>query len=475
MATISSINQGNELLGRGNRRVFFKTDLTKNLFCDNLSFHPLDSIIEDKRSGFMSKDKKKVDIDFALKVLGGIVSLVIIIVWVGKIWSSETDLRKDVKQLKQDVQGIKQNTDGLRSDFAELKALFIELADDLDYKPKNDLPSFRSRNNKIRHLKFTMGLNVISGTYYSSPGRVFLINQFGENRSYVPFKGESTSADWSPDASEIVFQGKKFGKDNNGIYIYNINTQKIHTLTIEGNNIDPAWSPDGKEILFCSNREHPDNKNIFDLCRMNRDGSNFQVLLRNKDVNKALPNLSICLPSISPDMKYIGFSTLYKKSWDLWIMPNNDKTKIKRISRWGNCRMRFNPVDGKEIVYAVDRRNVERKFSKSTYKVYTDIIVARLDVAKLDIKGDSINNGLKSCFESSENLTEKNFASSYPNCPSDNFPDWSYDGKRIIFSTTKVKEKNPYESKWILQVFNKDGTGRKEFAGKKISGLFPNW
>jgi Tol biopolymer transport system component len=385
--------------------------------------------------------------------LGGLVTLISIIFFGIDFWANEIVIRQKVGKLDQLTEIAVRNE-------ARLDIL-------LTYKftKMDDLLFKRTLYAKIKEIKFNRGFNVISGTYYSSPGQVFLINRHGENRRSLPFEGESVNADWSPDTSKIVFQGKEKGKDNYGIYVYDLKTNKIHTLTKNCDNIDPIWTSDGMDILFCSNRDHPNNKDIYDLCRMNSDGSNFKVILRNTDIDKHNPYLSLCLPSINPNDNCIGFSTLYKKSWDLWIMHPSKKSTVKRIQKWGHCRMKFNPTSDNEIVFATDRRE-QAGISDKKYKTYTDIIVAKLNMQEGNISID---------LSSKVNLTKMSFPTKYPNCPSDNFPDWSYDGKKIIFSSTKIKRSIPEESDWIIHVINKDGTGRSELAGKKIKAIYPNW
>jgi Tol biopolymer transport system component len=96
---------------------------------------------------------------------------------------------------------------------------------------------------------------------------------------YIPYSGENSSPDWSPDGQRIIYSHKF-----DGVYDHH---QNIHLISASGpvNKMDltyyeaayagqPRWSPDGSEIVFSL---HADNQDEF-LAIMEADGSNGKAL-----------------------------------------------------------------------------------------------------------------------------------------------------------------------------------------------------
>ncbi len=78
------------------------------------------------------------------------------------------------------------------------------------------------------------------------------------------------SMSWSPDGTQIVFDGVMagaFNTNSSDIYIVNRDGSDFRQLTSEQNNFEPAWSPDGQSIAI-----HRD----CDLFLMDVDGSNLR-------------------------------------------------------------------------------------------------------------------------------------------------------------------------------------------------------
>jgi len=387
-------------------------------------------------------------------IMGGLTAIYFAIALTTKFFNDENMLRHDIKILNRDMMYVRTGVDKLLKTLGSDNSLAIEVNKAVYAKVFEE----RIKNNEP----------LISGTYFASPGKLFIINRDGTKKKLIPFDGMCEEGKWSPVMQKIVFQGQELGNNDIDIYIYDSLTDEIERLTEnQGHNLSPVWLPSGRGIVFCTNRKKPANrKDHYDLYKMDIDGKNPTVILRSEDVDLNKPKysykLSICLPSICPNEKCISFSTKEEGSWDLWLMRNDKSKERRRVSKgWGYCRMQWNPANSKEVVYARDRRDVDGAF-----KIDVDIIVAELDT---EDKNSLLPLNNKS------NLTKIAFADSYPICDMDNFPDWSYDGRQIVFASRPSKANNNENAEFVLYVMNKDGSSRTELSRNGIFAMYPDW
>jgi len=300
---------------------------------------------------------------------------------------------------------------------------------------------------KLRTIK---GGKTTLGAGLNSPLNIFYTDDNYNNSEYIIFDGESLNAEWDFNMNRFVFQGKKKGSDNYNIYLYDINTNTYAQLTHDnGNNKDPTFSPICLKILFSSDR-----KGTYNLYTMNLDGSNQEIILEDESYD-------LCLPSYSPNGNWIGYSTASEEGWDLWVMKNDSLIRKVHVSDgvWGYCRIKWNPLNNGEVVYVKDRRKTKNK-----ERDQSDLVIGKLYID--EDKTPRINEII--------NLTELSLRD-YPDSGSDNFPDWSIDGKYIIFSYTPGYRTTPTTSDWILKIIKRDGKGRRNFAYKVIKAKSPDW
>ena len=412
-----------------------------------------------------------------LKKCALVVAAVPVLIFASNFYQSEKYLRSSVEFLIKESLSSSSYQRALLSricpDESERKTLLAEI--DNDYR-------MRIRESALQG---------ILGTSKRSPARIFTMNWDGKKKKYLKFKGEYSYGRWSPDMSKILFHGiekvknkkkdknKREEKDSraNQIYIYDILLDEFIQLTENGSNKEADWGPFGEEIIFCSDRNQTSKRQrkYYDLYTMNSDGSNIKLFLKCNEINRSDTDLSICLPTFSPDRTFIGFSTNYQiedvqSGWDLWAVARENKENRIRISNWGNCRMRWNPQNIDEIVFVQDRRNEmpddvsDPRLNK--YKDFGDIIIAELKIDELE----------NIVFKKKRNLTKEHFPNSYPFCATDNFPEWFSNGTEIIFSSCENATVQCMLGKnWLLFTTDRDSKVRELFAGKKIRAFYPDW
>jgi Tol biopolymer transport system component len=135
-----------------------------------------------------------------------------------------------------------------------------------------------------------------------------------------------SSARWSPDGSYIAFGGQPFGELSEGS-VYLISTKCLDPVTsaicpyeeltikdgsgkrlpgrvtkpVNQENWNwPTWSPDGMRLAFrCG----------FNTCTLNRDGTNFQRVLVNTDIDIQW----------SPDGRYLAYQVIMDGGYDIFL------------------------------------------------------------------------------------------------------------------------------------------------------------
>ena len=107
-------------------------------------------------------------------------------------------------------------------------------------------------------------------------------------------KGNNGFPSWSPDGKKIVYRA--FTGTIQGLFILDVETGKIRSLTVDNHDNFPAWSPKGDLIAFTSKKN--DN---YDIYTIRPDGSGL------RQVTSTSGNDAHCI--WSPDGKWIAFSS----------------------------------------------------------------------------------------------------------------------------------------------------------------------
>lgn len=198
----------------------------------------------------------------------------------------------------------------------------------------------------------------------------------------------------SVSASLIVFSAMDA---NNRFQIYSVKPDGSDKkqLTDQGNNVTPSWTPDGKQIIFASDRS-----STREIYLMNQDGSGVSQIEISVVGNKLTP-------SMSHDLSQIAFAAENPLTGhpEIWVV-NADGTVPRQLTdtpkaiagpTW-SLFPRFS-LDDSHILYA------------STQSGSSQIWVMKAD----GTGKQQLTNGV---------------ATDHPDA---NAPNWSPDGKRIVF------------------------------------------
>jgi Tol biopolymer transport system component len=88
------------------------------------------------------------------------------------------------------------------------------------------------------------------GRHFGQKWGIFTVAATGENLHALSFGNRNEGdPDWSPDGAQLVFGNVMGPSDTIAIYILDLRTRHVSTVTGSTDHFSPRWSPDGRFIV----------------------------------------------------------------------------------------------------------------------------------------------------------------------------------------------------------------------------------
>ena len=214
--------------------------------------------------------------------------------------------------------------------------------------------SIQAFSQSPRKLAFVHGGGALAS-------RIAILNEDGTGQMILSDGGDDRDPSWSPDGSQIVFSGTRFG----GLNIIRMNADGTGQVPLTDtlnpiSNTQPAWSPDGTRIAFVSNRAGSRRGEIW---VMNADGTNPVRLTENIQLGSDSfgPFYGIDLsPAWSPDGTKIAFSSQRNGSAnpEIYVMNADGSNQTRLTNNTFEDNDPFWVRGGGRITYS-SRRNAQ--------------------------------------------------------------------------------------------------------------------
>jgi Tol biopolymer transport system component len=256
---------------------------------------------------------------------------------------------------------------------------------------------------------------------------IYVMNADGSSqRSLTSNQEVDAYPAWSPHDQSIAFASERDGSI--GLFVMNADGSGQRRLTHDPDgDAMAAWSPDGGRIAFTRfhSHIHPD------IYVMNADGSDQRRLTRDP-ANDVLPDWS-------PDGHRIAFVSQRDGNEEVYVM-NADGSGQHRLTR--------NPADDADPDWSPDGR---------TIAFYSDRD-GDFDIYLMNPDGSRVRK-----------LTRNVASDSDPDYfASDVDPDWSPDGAKIVFASSR-------EGNSEIYVMNADGSDERRLTRDPAEDAFPAW
>ncbi len=250
--------------------------------------------------------------------------------------------------------------------------------------------------------------------------------------------------DWSPDGKQLSFVAEHSGQAD--IWLMNHDGTNARNLTDSAaeNETNQVWSPNGKWIAYLSTHDA-----VSELWIIAPDGT------AKRNITPTDGN-AVGMPGWSPDGNYLAVPILISSRADIWVIGIEDDTERNltfghggenlsfKWPHWSfdgsniaftsffNDRITIANADGSEVVDLLQKEFIIRAFWSPTSEEilfeYSTVLGGNTDIWKISADGQHLVN-----------LTSDNLDRDFE-------VDWSPDGSRIVFKSTR----NDQTHLWVM-------------------------
>jgi len=225
---------------------------------------------------------------------------------------------------------------------------------------------------------------------------------------------EQSNPSWAPDLSVIAYAAAVPGEEPD-VYLVNTDGEKLRLTDHPANDGGPAISPDGTRVAFTSDRSSDD----LDIFVMDIDGSNVMQLTFD-DAKESSPDWS-------PDGSQIAYRKRVDGNDDIWVMDADGSNQHLLV---GGPASEYDPdwsPDGSTIAFISDESG-------------------NFDIWTFPADGP-VSIGAPS-------LTAAGATQITDHAATDEYPDWSPDGRFIVFASDRYG----FPGVWVMRADGSDAS-----------------
>jgi Tol biopolymer transport system component len=279
--------------------------------------------------------------------------------------------------------------------------------------------------------------------------QIFTMNADGSNQVQLTSFGVNRYPTWSPDGTKFAFSSFRLGVDS--YELFTMDADGSNPVAITHNSVaesEPGWSPAGDNIVFTRAVGNPNAPN-YEIFVINPDGSNEIQLTDNnprQDVN----------PTWSPDATKIAFSSNRDNVFghDVFVMDANGGN-LTNITV-GNGARGSQPSWGTAPIATPTPTPTATPTPTPVYNGRIAFVSTHAADGNIDI------------YVMRPDGTEQTRITNDPAGESD--PDWSPDGTKIAFASTRDDTSGLGES--AIYIMNADGTNQTRLTDLSDVSLF---